>query len=140
MNGSITPSTSPLDRGMETVPRAIAGEPGLHKIRHILDLVLPVLERQVNVVTQLVDHVLGGVRVADHSDSLLAQLFDSCLDDVELVPEGALLVFSVETDDRLEHFLVAQTCRFCLQLALHFRNRLLHLAVALFHAVVVSYH
>ena len=94
---------------MKAVSSTTGREAGLDKLRSILDLTLPVVEREVNVVTQVVDHVLSGVRMAHQCHPLIAQLLDPVLDPVELGSHHRLLVSSVEPDYCLEHFLVAQT-------------------------------
>ena len=86
---------------MEAIASTMAGKASFHKLWGVFDLILPVLERQVDVVAQLVDHVLSRVRMAHHCHSLLPQFLDSVLYHVQLVSNHHLLVFSVESDYRL---------------------------------------
>lgn len=48
-----------------TVGLRSRSEPSFYEISHVLDVLLPVLERQVHVLAQLIHHFLDGV-VVDH--------------------------------------------------------------------------
>lgn len=69
----ITQSTkihSGFYRRMKAVTRTIVRKSSFYKFGHILDLILPILEWQVNVITQLVNHILSSVGMANDSHSL----------------------------------------------------------------------
>lgn len=98
---------------MKTVACGIvAWKSCLHKLRHILNLVLPVLEGQVNVVAQLVDHILSDTVLTDDSDLLFAQFVNSSFNEIQIVPESGLFVFGMEADNSFENFLIAQGLSF----------------------------
>ena len=65
---------------MKAIPRTIIGKACFYEFRNILYLILPILERQMNVITQLVNHALRGVGMADDGHSLFSELFDPGLD------------------------------------------------------------
>lgn len=81
----------------------------LDELRNILDLILPVLEGQVDVVAHLLDHCLHGCRLAHHLHLLTPQIPNPALYALHLTPISLLLVLSVEADQYFEHFVVAQT-------------------------------
>lgn len=122
---------------MEAVSGTVVGKSCLHKLRDVFDLVLPVLEGQVDVVTQLVDHILGSLRLADHGYFLVAELVDSDFNEVKLFPESRLLAFGVEANDGFEDFLVSKTDSFSLDLSFQLGYFSLYLSVIFLHGVIV---
>ena len=119
---------------METVPRTRSiRKPRLHKLRHVLNLILPVLERQVNVIAQMVNHCLSSIHIAHHSHSLFSQFLNSVLYLVQFLSQQKFLVFSMESNHSLKDFLVSKTHRFAFEFGLNFRNLFFYFSVALLH-------
>jgi len=62
---------------IEVATCALPGKACLYKLGHIFNLVLPVHKLQVNVVSQLVNHILSYLILANNSHLLLTKLVDS---------------------------------------------------------------